>query len=157
MIDVAPVIGRENYNRIFLAASLSDLPETDTAIWPFLVPFWAVCAYKRIFATLGVDVTQTGITQPKVQNDFEHISDKRRGEILGLIRSRINFYQGELELNLKIRNYLETPDSCSHSGPRKSFGFAIAKKKLLRELGRRFLLRLWRLFPFPLLLAVASQ
>ncbi|KAA3438461.1 DUF6712 family protein [Rufibacter hautae] len=98
------------------------------AFYAAVVPFWAMCAYKRLFFIHGIDVTQAGITSPRGQ-DYEQISDKRRGEILGQIRSKVHFYQSELGTYMRANNFLPKVDAC-HEAPRKlNIGVFIAKRR----------------------------
>lgn len=128
LMDVAPVVGTLLFERIKALPEVGEMDAIDAGFWMRLVPFWAMCAYKRLFALHGVDVAQAGVVQPRGQ-DYEQISDKRRGEILGAIRSKVVFYQNALEDYMREHDLLPRPDACSTPYRRRSTGIAIAKRR----------------------------
>lgn len=141
LMDVAPIITRERYGAI-LALEPEQLPTeavpfppvesehtiTLRGLYAAVVPFWTMCTYKRIIAFHGVDVTQAGLVVDRGQ-EFEQVSDKRRGEILGSIRSKVHFFQSELEKYMNDNNLNAETDSCTDTGNRRNFGIRVAKNK----------------------------
>lgn len=135
LMDVAPLITRARYEAILLLPEVPNPEVVETAddlvlraLYAALVPFWAMCAYKRIIAFHGVSVTQAGLVAHRTQ-DEEQVSDKQRGELLGAIRSKIFFYQTELEAYMKLNKLMPEPESCSTPARRGSIGIIIAKPR----------------------------
>lgn len=141
LMDVAPVIGRDLYNKVLalepVPVPVEGEPEPEPeseevtklrGLYSALVPYWALSAYKRLFAVHGVDVTQAGATTPRGQ-DFEQITPQRRGEILNLIRSKVNFYQNELEAYMKENHLLPETNACTDTRKRGSYGITVAKRR----------------------------
>ena len=70
----------------------------------YLQPFIAYSFYYRFIAYYGAFVTQKGIRSMTDETSTE-ISDKRRGEMLGDIRNKVNVWTGKISKKLNDVDY----------------------------------------------------
>jgi hypothetical protein len=78
-----------------------EVNELMTFYGTYLQPYLAFCFYYRFMAYHGAKITQAGITQTTAPDgNFEHISDARRGAMLGDIRSKKDIWTSRLSKKL---------------------------------------------------------
>ena len=70
----------------------------------YLQPFIAYSFYYRFIAYHGAHITESGITEI-VGEGVQTISDRRRGEILGDIKSKVNVWTGKISKKLNDVNF----------------------------------------------------
>ncbi|RNI26637.1 DUF6712 family protein [Rufibacter latericius] len=159
LMDVAPVIGRENYEKLLALQPLPVEPPVVEPTEPVIIPLDEVPAeeipieeplpvpvvdlhafYQAVLPFWALSAYKRIIKFHGVQvdqsgltvrrgHDFDQASDKLRGEILNSIRSDIHFYQSELEAYLRANNLLPKVDSCSEAPRKLNIGIATAKRR----------------------------
>lgn len=67
----------------------------DTNLYNAVKPYWVLAAYHRHLLVHGIFHTQSGLTTPTPDRS-EQITDKRRAEVLAMVASDMNFYEGEM-------------------------------------------------------------
>jgi hypothetical protein len=70
----------------------------------YLVPFIALSFNYRFLASHGAKITQSGITQ-HIGADFQPVSDKFRGEMLGDARNKTNIVTAKMSKKLEDVDY----------------------------------------------------
>ena len=71
----------------------------------YLQPFIAYSFYYRFIAYYGAQITQSGIVDIIDNSVMQVVSDKRRGEMLGDIKSKVNVWTGKISKKLNDVNY----------------------------------------------------
>jgi hypothetical protein len=84
----------------------------DGNLYNAVKPYWVLAAYHRHLLVHGIFHTPSGLTAA-VGDKFIQITDKRRAEVLAMIASDMNYYEGEMMKYAKGAYPGQFADTCS--------------------------------------------
>lgn len=87
-----------------LMDNLSTKPQLTALFNDYVKPYLVLTAYYKFLLWHGANVSQYGVRQNS-EGTSEEITDKRRGELLGDIQSKINVYLNKFKDRLHDDNY----------------------------------------------------
>ena len=87
-----------------LMDNLATKPELTSLFDEYVKPYLVFTAYYKFLLWHGANISQYGVRQNN-EGTSEEISDKRRGELLGDIQSKVNVYLNKLKDKLHDDEY----------------------------------------------------
>jgi hypothetical protein len=117
-----------------LINNLSTKPQLTELFNTYIKPYLIFTAYYKFMLWHGANVSQFG-TRQNQEDTSQEISDKRRGELLGDIQSKINIYLSRLKDKLKDDDY--TYDSVVYDWFNDCDKVQMKPQLNIRQLGQR--------------------
>lgn len=131
-----PVLDQENDTFDFDLVEITTEDPELAKLYAAVRPYWVLAAHHRHLLVHGIFHTPAGLTTPTT-NTADQITDKRRAEVLAMVASDMNFYEGEMMKYAKA-NYPEEfkAEPCGTGRSKNRIGIHVVKSRGCKACGR---------------------